>query len=193
MAETDPPAGLRPDECREPTLEDLVKICRALNAAGARYLVVGGFAIRAAGFIRSTIDVDLVIETGAENETRVIQALQVLPDRAAQALVPGEVARYGVVRVGDEIMVDLMKSACAVDYHEAMQDMVYREIDGVRIPFASPKTLWRMKQTVREKDIPDRLFLRRLLKEQGMEVEPPPPAAKPTGLKAWLRRMFGGP
>jgi hypothetical protein len=61
------------------------------------------------------------------------------------------------------------------------------------MPFASPKTLWRMKQTAREKDIPDRIFLRQLLKEQGIEVEPSPPAAKPTGLKAWLRRMFGGP
>jgi hypothetical protein len=181
MGETDPPAELRPDECREPTLEDLVKI----------YVVVGGFAIRAAGFIRSTIDVDLVIETGAENETRVIQALEILPDRAARELTPGEVAQYSVVRVGDEIMVDLMKSAGGVGYHEAMQDVVYRDIDGVRIPFASPKTLWRMKQTVREKDIPDRLFLRRLLKEQGIEVEPTPPATKPTGLKAWLRRMFG--
>ena len=192
MAETDPPAGVRPDECREPTLEDLVKICRALNEAGARYVVVGGFAIRAAGFIRSTIDVDLVIETGAENETRVIQALQVLPDRAAREVTPGEVAQYSVVRVGDEIMVDLMKSGCGVDYHEAIQDAVYREIDGVRIPFASPKTLWRMKQTVREKDIPDRLFLRRLLKEQGIDVQDSPPARKPTGLKDWLRRMFGG-
>ena len=192
MAETDPPAGLRADECREPTLEDLVKICRALNAAGARYVVVGGFAIRAAGFIRSTIGVDLVIKTGAENETRVIQALQVLPDRADRELTPGEVAQYAVVRVGDEIMVDLMESGCGVDYHEAMQDVVYREIDGVRIPFASPITLWRMKQTVREKDIPDGLFVGGLLKEHGVEVEPPPPAAKPTGPNTWLRRMFGG-
>ena len=60
----------------------------------------------------------------------------------------------------DEIMVDLMKSGCGVNYADANRDAVYREIEGVRIPFASPQTLWRMKQTVREKDIPDRLFLR---------------------------------
>ena len=192
MAETDPPVPLRPDECREPTLEDLVKLCRALNDAGANYLVVGGFAIRAAGFIRSTMDVDLVIETSVENERRVIQALQVLPDRAVRELNPGEVAQYGVVRVADEIMVDLMKSGCGVDYGDAIQDAVYKDIDGVRIPFASPKTLWRMKQTAREKDIPDRLFLRRLLKAQGIEVELATPAQKPTGLREWLRRILGG-
>jgi hypothetical protein len=40
-------------------------------------------------------------------------------------------------------------------------DSVVREIDGVAIPFASPRLLWRMKvNTHREKDAPDLLFLR---------------------------------
>lgn len=66
MGEADSPASV--NECREPTPEDLVKLCRALNEAGARYAVVGGFAIRAAGLVRSTMVVDLLIEVGAENE-----------------------------------------------------------------------------------------------------------------------------
>jgi hypothetical protein len=33
--------------------------------------------------------------------------------------------------------VDLMKSGCGVDYAEAIKDAVHREINGVRIPFAS--------------------------------------------------------
>jgi len=32
-------------------------------------------------------------------------------------------------------------------------------IDGVPIPFAKPELLWRTKQTVREKDRQDRVFL----------------------------------
>ena len=63
---------------------------------------------------------------------------------------------------------------------------------GVRIPFASPLTLWKMKQTHREKDIPDRMFLRQLLAAQGIQVEDTPPPQPPTGLRAWLRRTFGG-
>jgi hypothetical protein len=43
-----PTAELEP---REPTVEDLRDLCRALNDCGALYIVVGGFAIRAAGFI----------------------------------------------------------------------------------------------------------------------------------------------
>ena len=99
MANAQSPTPLGPDECREPTLEDLVKLCRALNEVGARYLVIGGFAIRAAGYTRNTIDVDLLVETGAENESRVIRALMVLPDQAARELKPGDVAQFGVVRV----------------------------------------------------------------------------------------------
>jgi hypothetical protein len=141
MADAHPPAPLKPDECREPTLEDLVKLCRALNEAGARYLVVGGFAIRAAGYTRNTMDVDLLVETGPDNESRVIQALMTLPDQAVREIKPGEIAEFGVVRVADEILVDLMKSGCGVDYADAIRDAVYREIEGVRIPFASPRTL----------------------------------------------------
>ena len=88
-----------------------------------------------------------------------------------------------------------MKHGCGVDYAAAIQDAVYHEIDGVRIPFASPRTLWRMKQALREKDIPDRLFLRRLLEAQGIPLDPPPrsDSPKPQGLRQWLKRMFGAP
>jgi|ERR1043166_2181528 hypothetical protein len=190
MADADPPANLRPDECREPTLEDLVKLCRALNDAGAKYIVVGGFAIRAAGFTRNTMDVDLVVETGAENERRIIEALMTLPDQAVREINPGDVAEFGVVRVADEILVDLMKSGCGVDYNDAIRDVVFHEVDGVRIPFASPQTLWRMKQTYREKDIPDRMFLRQWLEARGIAVEESPPESS-EGLQSWLKRKFG--
>ena len=191
MADADPPTDLNQSECREPTLEDVVKLCRILNELGAQYIVVGGFAIRAAGYSRTTMDLDLVIQTGVENETLVIKALMSLPDQAVREIKPGEVEEFGVVRVADEILVDLMKSGCGVDYAEAMRDVIHHEVNGVRIPFASPQTLWRMKQTHREKDIPDRLFLRRLLAAQGIIVEekPLPPRE---GLGGWLKREFRG-
>ena len=39
-------------EPREPTLEDLRDLCRELNQRGALYVVVGGWAMRAAGYNR---------------------------------------------------------------------------------------------------------------------------------------------
>ncbi len=52
---------------REPQIEDLVRICRALNAAQARYLLIGGFAVIPHGGARSTKDIDLLIDASAEN------------------------------------------------------------------------------------------------------------------------------
>jgi hypothetical protein len=160
-----------------------------LNRLGARYVVVGGFAVIQAGYFRSTEDIDLLIETTPDNEARVIQSLLILADKAAAELKPGEVNQYGVVRVGDEVLVDLMKSGCGVTYVEAVKDAVFFDVDGVRIPFASPQTLWKMKQTVRAKDIPDKLYLRRLLQTQGIEVDQAIQPEDP--LSRWWRRLRG--
>jgi hypothetical protein len=189
MADAHPLTPLSPDECRPPTLEDVVKLCRALNNAGAHYIVVGGFAMRAAGFLRNTMDVDLLIETGIQNEERVIIAMLTLPDQAIKEMKAGDVEEFGVVRVADEILVDLMKSGCGINYAEAVRQIDWREVDGVRIPFASPQLLWRMKQTHREKDIPDRLFLRKMLKEAAT-IEPPNRRSGRGRLREWLERLF---
>jgi hypothetical protein len=45
-----------------------------LNERGARYIVIDGFAVRAAGSNRLTMDVDLLIAIDAENESRVFDA-----------------------------------------------------------------------------------------------------------------------
>lgn len=69
-----------------------------------------------------------------------------------------------MVRVADEIVVDLMQSASGVTYDQAAGEVDLHDIRGVKIPFASPKLLLRMKQdSVREKDLADAKFLRRLL------------------------------
>jgi hypothetical protein len=159
-------------ESREPTVEDLVELCRHLNSKRAKYLVIGGFAIRAAGYDRRTMDIDLLIDTALENEAKVFDALAYLPDQAVRELEPGEVAKYVVVRVADEIVVDLMRSASGIDYDEASRDAVTHEVDGVAIPFASPRLLWKMKRsTGRDKDLPDLNFLRYLFRQTNEDPD----------------------
>ena len=166
------PADHQELESREPSVEDLVNLCRHLNEEQANYIVVGGFAMRAVGYDRRTMDVDLLVAKDPENETRIYRALESLPDKAVLELKPGEIAQYSVVRVADEIVVDLMYAACGIEYREACEDVAFREIDGVKIPFASPRLLWKTKaNTHREKDGADLAFLRRYLSERG-EVIP---------------------
>lgn len=76
-------------------------------------------------------------------------------------------AKYVVVRVCDDITVDLMAKACGHDYESAKGLISPVVVDGVTIPFASPILLWKTKQTFREKDQIDQIFLRKLLEDRG--------------------------
>jgi hypothetical protein len=157
---------------RAPTEEDLVNLCRLLNDLAANYIVIGGFAVIYSGASRFTGDIDLLIDTSLTNESKVYKALESLPDQAVKDLVAGDVSEYVVVRVADEIIVDLMKSACGIDYSEASKDTIVRNIKDVAIPFASPRLLWRMKaKTHRVKDAPDLAFLQEYFESRG-EVPP---------------------
>lgn len=92
-------------------------------------------------------------EADADTERRVFFALARLPDRAVDELKPGEVSAYGVIRVDDEIVVALMAEASGFRYADAAVDITTLDVDGVAIPFASPRLLWRMKRsTHRDKD-----------------------------------------
>lgn len=160
-------AGL---ESRPPTQADLVALCRELNQRQARYVVIGGLAMIANGYLRTTMDVDLLVAVDPGNEAAVFGALATLPDRAVLELEPGELQRYTVIRVADEILVDLMRSAGGIEYAEAAPQVILRELGGVPIPFASPRLLWRMKVvTHREKDADDLLFLRDWFAQRGEE------------------------
>lgn len=187
---TYPPGGPE-EEPRPPRKSDLSRICAELNRLGARYVVVGGFAVIQAGFPRLTGDIDLLIDPSPENEARVFEALRILPDKAVDQLNPGDVARFTVVRIADEVVVGLLAASCGVNFTIAMKDASFQAIDGVLIPFASPRALWRMKQTLRDKDIPDRLFLRKLLEIEPVEEASDPKQQSAPGLLNALRRWFG--
>jgi hypothetical protein len=151
---------------RAPEPEDVIRICRALNESGARYLLIGGFAVIAHGAGRFTKDIDLLVEDGPENVARVKRALSVLADNAAAEVADDDVRRHVVVRVADEVVVALMGRACGVSYAEAARDAETLERDGVRIPVASPSTLIRTKETRRPQDAIDRAFLEGVLRER---------------------------
>ncbi|MFB3854715.1 MAG: nucleotidyl transferase AbiEii/AbiGii toxin family protein [Vicinamibacterales bacterium] len=150
---------------REPQIEDLARLGRSLNAHGVRYVLIGGFAVIAHGGARTTKDVDLLVDDSPDNIARLREALRVLEDKAVDEVGDDDVARYSVVRVADEIVVDLMAKACGVDYAEASRDAVTLAFDDVPIPVASPRTLLRTKDTLRPADAADRQFLQALIDE----------------------------
>ena len=108
---------------REPQVEDLVRICRALNDAAARYILIGGFAVIAHGGARTTKDIDLLVDSAADNVARLRQARSASSKIAPSTRSPTPIyARYTVVSVADEIVVGLMALACGIDYDTAARD-----------------------------------------------------------------------
>lgn len=152
-----------PQSPRFPETGDLVALCRALNERGARYVVIGGLAMAHQGLIRATEDVDLLIERSRENQQRVRAALECLPEKAVREMTDDDLDSFVVVRVADEIVVDLMLAACGVSYADALEGIEFADVQGVRIPFASKRLLWRLKQGWREKDRLDRHWLEQQL------------------------------
>ena len=51
------------------------EIVRALNEAGVRYLIVGGVAVVAHGYLRFTADLDLILDLAEDNLRRAVAAL----------------------------------------------------------------------------------------------------------------------
>jgi hypothetical protein len=147
-------------ESRPPTGDDLIELCRNLNAQQAKYIIVGGFAVIQQGFTRATEDIDLLLEASQENQLRVRKALESLPDQAVLELAENDLNEFLVVRVADEFVVDLMLKTCGLSYEEARAGVEFHNLRGVSIPFASAPLLLRMKQTYRAKDELDRIYLK---------------------------------
>jgi hypothetical protein len=148
---------------RAPELDDLLRVCESLNRHRASYILIGGFAVILHGFVRGTKDIDLLIDSSYENVVRVKQALSILADNAVSLVSDDDIRRYTVVRVADEIVIDLLERACGIDFATAKDEIDVFTIRGVEIPVAGKELLIRMKDTVRPSDHTDVAYLRMLL------------------------------
>jgi len=159
----------RPIESRPPSTEDLVTLCKSLNEKKVKYIIVGGMAMINAGLTRATGDIDLLIESSVENFEKVKNALMYLPDKAVKELAPDDIDNYTVIKVADEIVIDLMKSACGVSYDEGQRHIIKIKLQDVEIPFADIELLYKTKQTLREKDKIDRMFLEEIIRKRNLK------------------------
>ena len=145
----------------------LVRVCALLNQHGARYVVVGARAAILHGLDRTTQDVDLLIPEDAENHARVIAALSELEDHAAAELTPQDLIENVVVKVADEVEVDVSTRAWKVTYEEAAPRADRIVIAGVEIVYADLVTLIASKETYRDQDRIDVAQLRELLRRRN--------------------------
>ena len=154
-------------DSRAPEFEDLVELCRSLGREKVRYVLIGGFAVILHGFVRTTKDVDLLVDPAPDNVRALKRALGTLPDNAISMIEDDEIGKYKVVRIADEIVIDLLSEACGITYDEAMQGGVETmRLEDVDVPIAGKRLLIRMKQTIRDSDRTDVQFLRLRIEEE---------------------------
>jgi len=153
----------------------------ALQQAGVRYLIAGGLAVNAHGYLRFTKDVDVVLQLAPDNIQRAFAALGTLGYRP---LVPITAAQFADDRqreswVRDKGMVVLQfwsdsHRETPVDmfvsepfgFEEEYQRALVKPLGQVEVRFVTLPTLIRMKQAAgRPQDRIDMEYLRKRLED----------------------------
>ena len=133
------PFGRVAEYTRPATWEDVKRLARYLEEAGAQYALIGGYGLAANGLVRMTEDIDILVDPSADNSRRF----------------------------NDEITVDVLPAAAGVPWEalrEYIQDVV---LDGVRVRVLSLEGLLKTKSGVRPKDQIDAAAITRALAELG--------------------------
>lgn len=116
---------------------DLSRVIAAFNAEHAQHVVIGGFAVIAHQYLRTTEDVDLLIPDSAENDQRILAALRRLRAvrRDGTPLEESYVLGRTHVRVeGDAGIVDLLRGGePPLDFETVNASAIESELDGVTI------------------------------------------------------------
>ncbi|MCC6561253.1 MAG: nucleotidyltransferase [Xanthomonadales bacterium] len=136
-------------------IPDLKEFIRLLDAHDVRYLVVGGAAVNALGYVRSTEDIDFWLQRSEENATKTLSALHDFGfDEFTRddLLDPKAVLMLG--RPPNRI--DLLIGISGREFDDCYPRRLYGNLGGVRIPLIALEDLLINKRASgRAKDLAD--------------------------------------
>ncbi len=169
------------------TAKALVRVFRALNDAGVRYLVVGGLAVVAHGYVRFTKDLDLVLDFSDEHLKQAIVGLESLGYRPQVPVALADLAspearqewieskNVKVLTLFSEafqgLSIDILL-AIPFDFAATFERCRLEEAEpGVQVPFVGLDDLLAMKEAAgRPQDLADVAKLRLLAGNLDREV-----------------------
>jgi hypothetical protein len=149
--------------------KDFKEFSASLNASGAEYLVVGGYALAAHGHPRYTGDLDFWIGTARSNARRVLEALARFGFGSLQITEEDLSRPDSVVQLGvPPNRIDLLTSIDGVSFADCYARQMPVDVDGVVLNFISLEDLKANKRASgRMKDRAD-------LEELGDPPDAPP-------------------
>lgn len=130
---------------------DPVRLARALNDAGARFLVIGGFAVIAHQYVRATEDTDLLVPADDGNVGPLGSAFAGLDAKVrttGEAPTVAELAGAAHLRLDTSAgTVDLVREGDPpLDFRSGFDGRLDVELDGVAIPVAGLPLLATLKR-----------------------------------------------
>ena len=136
-------------------IQDLKEFIRLLDAHDVRYLVVGGAAVNALGFVRMTEDLDFWIERTQVNAGKVFSALSEFG--IGEFSIDDLLDPTAVLMIGRAPhRIDLLTSISGREFEDCYPRRVYGNLGGVHIPLiALEDLLINKKASGRTKDLAD--------------------------------------
>ena len=142
----------------------------AMLGAGARFVVIGGFAVIANRFVRATEDVDFLVPDDPANDRRVLAALRKLGGIRQRDAVPVRdehlLGQEHLRVVTDAGLIDLLRGGTPpLDFETVASDAIQADYGGLVFPVASLRSIVGFKRLA---DRPqDRQDLERLAEIHG--------------------------
>lgn len=134
---------------------DYKEFLKLLQARETKFLLVGGYAVNAFGYVRNTVDIGVWIAATPENQTRVIEAIREFGFACApiSALdVPDAMLRMG----NPPLRIEVLKALSGVDFDDCWERRVEARLDDLTIPMISLADLRANKSAAgRPKDLAD--------------------------------------
>ncbi|MCY7353053.1 MAG: hypothetical protein LH606_20750, partial [Cytophagaceae bacterium] len=132
-----------------PMEEVYLNFIRRLNEENVKYLVIGGYAVIAHGYVRTTIDLDLLVATSEENARNIIRVLLENGFETEQFELRDftQKPNFVSIRIGAH-WIELMTETLGLNFEEAYANRLLTVFDGVTIPYLNLADLIRNKKAV---------------------------------------------
>jgi len=129
--------------------DDFSDLFEAFLDAGVEFVVVGSYALARHGYVRATLDLDVLVRPSAENATRVADALVAFgAPLVAHGVDPLDFARPGTVyQLGvPPLRIDVLTEISGVTFEDVWQSRLVVDFGGMKVPVIGRGALLRNKR-----------------------------------------------
>ena len=138
-----------------------------LARADVKFIIVGGVAVALNGFVRTTEDVDILIEASTANISRLLSELEHFGEGHARELSPTDFSdSEGAIRIIEDFPLDVFTIMRGKRYADLVASTKSTRIDDVDVRFLNAEALISLKSdSQRDQDRIDVSALRSLHEE----------------------------